>query len=284
MSLPRGIGGAPRVHCNGAAIPAIGFGTWELSGAACQRAVEDALELGYRHLDTAAMYGNEAQVGAAIRASGVPRAEIFLTTKVWRDDIGAGALERSAAQSVVRLGGPVDLLLVHWPNASIPLEETISALCAAKRLGSTRHIGVSNFSAALLHKADEFAARHGQRLATNQCEYHPGLRQDDLLAACRARGVSFTSYSPLGKAALLGHPALLEIARRHGRTAAQIVLRWHVQQPAVIAIPKASRREHARQNLAVFDFSLGDADMKAIAALAQKRGRITDPSFAPEWD
>ena len=276
-------GTIPIVEANGAAIPALGFGTWQLTGEGCQEAVGWALAAGYRHLDTARMYDNEEQVGAGLKGSGVPRDDVFVTTKVWVDDLAPGDLERSAEASLVRLGfDAVDLLLVHWPSRDEPLAGTMRALSNAKRRGLTRHIGVSNFPSAM---PDEAVRLADEPIAVNQCEYHPRLDQGVLLAACRRHGIAFTSYSPLGRGDILADPVVTGIADRLGRSPAQVVLRWHVQQPGVVAIPKAGSREHLQANLDVGSFTLSGADMAAISGLARSNGRIVDPaSLAPRWD
>ena len=271
----------PFIEANGASIPALGFGTWQLRGAACVQAVQAALATGYRHIDTARMYGNEREVGEGLRAGGVKRDDIFLTTKVWRDDIGAGALERSAEASVRDLGvGPVDLLLIHWPNAAIALRESTAALCNAKRQGLARHIGVSNFPTALL---DEAVALATEPLVANQCEYHPRLDQSAVIAACRRHGLAFVSYSPLGQGDLTNDAAIADIARRLGRRPSQVVLRWHIQQPGVAAIPRSGTPAHISENFGVSDFVLSEDDMRAISALGSAKGRMVDMGWV-RWD
>lgn len=268
------------VEANGARIPALGFGTWQLRDAACVSAVETALACGYRHIDTARMYGNEKAVGQGLRGSGLPRADVFVTTKVWRDDIGAGALERSAEASLRELElDAVDLLLIHWPNASIPLKDSIAALCNARRRGLARNIGVSNFPVALL---DEAVALATEPLVANQCEYHPRLDQSAVIAACKRHGLAFVSYSPLGKGDLLADPVLTAIARRLGRKPSQVVLRWHLQQ-GVAAVPRSGSPAHIRDNIGVFDFALSAADMAAISALRRRDGRMVDTGWVA-WD
>ncbi|GHE49514.1 2,5-didehydrogluconate reductase [Camelimonas fluminis] len=270
------------VHANGAAIPAIALGTWQSTDDACARAVGEALRSGYRHIDTAAAYGNEAQVAEGIRASGVARDQFFVTTKVWRENMARDAVLRSAADSVRRLdSGPVDLLLLHWPTPDAPLADSIAGLVAAKREGLTRHIGVSNFTIPLI---DEAVRLSEEPLVTNQVEYHPLLNQGRLIRACAAHGLSLTAYSPLGRGALLADPAIIAIADAHGREPAQIVLRWLIQQPGVIAAPKSVTPQRIRNNLAVFDFELGDIEMARIGNLARPDGRLINPAFAPEWD
>ena len=273
---------APTLASNGALIPRIGLGTWRSAGGEAARAVEAALRAGYRHIDTAAMYDNEHDVGEGLRRSGVPRSEIFVTTKVWRDDIADGALQRSAEESLERLRlDHVDLLLIHWPNETVPLAESLGALCEVKRRGLTAHIGVSNFPATMLDEAVRLAS---EPLVVNQCEYHPRLDQTAVLAACARHGIAFTSYCPLGRGALTQDPTLEAIGRAHGKTAAQAILRWHVQQPGVAAVPKSATPERIEQNLDVFDFELSPAEMAAIDGLRRPDGRIVSPAFAPAWD
>jgi len=268
----------------GAQIPALGLGTFRLSGPSAIDSISAALSLGYRHLDTAAMYENEAEVGAGLRASGVARDEVFITTKVWTSDIAKGDLQASAQASLERLKlDQVDLLLIHWPNRAIPLAESIEALCDAKRRGYARSIGVANFPVEMLEDAVRLAAAHGETIATNQCEYHPRLSQAKVIEACRRHGVVFVSYCPLGQGRMTEDEAIAAIARKHGKTVSQIVLRWHVQQ-GVAAIPKSANAGRQRDNLDIFGFTLPDEDMRAIAALARHDGRLVKPGFSPEWD
>jgi diketogulonate reductase-like aldo/keto reductase len=270
------------VAANGAAIPAIGLGTWQLRGDACVDAVATALAAGYRHVDTAAMYGNEEAVGAGLKASGLDRDAVFVTTKVWYEDLGDGDFERSAEASLRRLGlSDVDLLLIHWPNPAIATADAIRNLCSAKRRGLARHVGVANFTVALL---DEAVAAATEPLVTNQCEYHPYLDQTAVRDACRRHGMAFTSYSPLGRGEVVNEGVIGEIAERHGRTPGQIILRWHVQQPGVIAIPKSGHPGRIRENIDVFDFTLSEDEMARIHALARPDGRMVSPSWAPDWD
>jgi len=271
------------VDANGANIPAIGLGTWTLTGKAATRLVADAIRSGYRHVDTATMYDNEEAVGAGLRASGVSRDEIFLTTKVWPSDIADGDLQRSVAASLKRLQvDRLDLALIHWPSGTIPLAESIRALNEVKDRGLARHIGVSNFTVA---HVDEAVALSRHPLACNQIEYHPFLNQDRVLAACRGHGMAVVSYCPLARGAeLFPEPAVTAAAERHGRTPAQIVLRWQVQQEGVVAIPRSSNAERIAQNLRVFDFALEAGEMAALNALRARQHRICDFDFSPEWD
>jgi diketogulonate reductase-like aldo/keto reductase len=269
----------PLVHANGAAIPALGLGTWPMKGEEASEAVARALASGYRAVDTAAMYGNEDAVGEGLRAS---RAEVFVTTKVWYTDLAPGALQRSAEASLRRLGiDAVDLLLIHWPNPAIALEDSIAALCDAKRRGLARHIGVSNFPVALLERAVALAT---EPLVANQCEYHPHLDQTKVLSACRRHGLAFLSYAPIGKGAVLQDKAVRDIAARHGRTPAQVVLRWHVQQDGVAAVPKSANPQRIAENLDVFGFTLSEDEMRALSDLSRPDGRMVAPGWSPEWD
>lgn len=270
------------VEANGARIPAIGLGTWLMSGDECVQAVGWALEAGYRHLDTAKMYGNEREVGEGLRASGVPRDQVFVTTKVWVEDIAPGDLERSAEASLGRLGlDQVDLLLIHWPNASVPLADSTAALCNAKRRGLARHVGVSNYPSAMLDEAVRLAS---EPIVANQVEAHPYLDHARIREACRRHGIALTAYCPLGRSGVFGDEVLRAIAEAHGRTVSQVVLRWHVQHPGTVAIPKSATRRHIVENLDVVDFTLTDAEMGRISALARPGSRVVDPSFAPAWD
>lgn len=270
------------VSANGAAIPALGLGTWTLKGEPCATIVTEALKQGYRHVDTAIMYGNEAEVGRGLAQSGVPRGDVFLTTKVWYTDIGAGDLERAAEGSLKRLGvDDVDLLLIHWPNPKIPLADSIGALNRARERGLARHIGVSNFTLALL---DEAVRLSGAPLVCNQVESHPMLDQRRIYEKCRGYGMAMTAYAPLGRGDVLKAEAVLAAAAVHGKTPAQIVLRWHVQQEGVVCIPRTSRVERLPENAAIFDFGLSGNEMEAIGALRSANHRICDYAFSPQWD
>ncbi len=262
-------------------MPAIGFGTSQLSD--CGEIVADALKLGYRHIDTAWKYGTERGVGEGIRASGVAREEIFLTTKVSHEYLRTDDFARSVDESLENLGVDfVDLLLVHWPNPEIPLDEPMAALAKAKRQGLTRHIGVANFNIALL---DEAIGLCPEPLVTLQAEYHPYLDQTKLTQACRRRGMIFTAYCPLGRGRMLRDPVLADIAAHKGRPLAQIALRWLIQQGNIVPIPRSSNPKRMAENLDVFDFALTPDEMARIAALRRTDGRIADPGGrAPAWD
>ncbi len=267
------------VTLNGQPMPALGFGTHELRGATCRDAVLEALSAGYRHVDTAAVYENEREVGAALRSSTVSRDEVFLTTKIWWDQLTRKRVFNSADHSLRRLGTDyVDLLLVHWPNPHVPLAETLDALKELQLAGKTRHIGVSNFPPALLDEARDLAD-----VGCNQVEYHPFLSQQRVLDTARALEVVVTAYSPLAQGAVLQEATIQRIAAEHRRTAPQVTLRWLLQQPAVAAIPRSADPAHIRSNLEVFDFELTDEEVSEINGLARGQ-RLIDPEFAPQWE
>lgn len=277
------IGPIPSVEANGANIPLVGLGTWELRGRTCARIVEQALRLGYRHIDTAEMYGNERDVGDGLRASGIKRGEIFVTTKIWPDHFSPPELERAARDCLVRLRlSEVDLLLLHWPNPRVPLAETIGALCKVKRDGLARHIGVSNFTLALI---DDARAAASEPLVCDQVECHVFLDQSKLIAGCRQQGMAVVAYSPLARGDMRRDPMLARVAAAHGKTAAQICLRYLVQQDIVV-IPRTSKLERLSENAALFDFALSDAEMRKIGALASRDGRLIDWAYSGrmKWD
>jgi diketogulonate reductase-like aldo/keto reductase len=271
------------VEANGARIPLIGLGTWELRGRACARIVEQALRLGYRHIDTAEMYDNEGEVGEGLHASGIKRDEVFVVTKVWPSHFAPRELERAAKNSLVKLRLPdVDLLLLHWPNPEIPLAETIGALCRIKAAGLARNIGVSNFSVALIEEAIGVAT---EPLVCNQIEMHPFLEQSKVIAACHTHHMAVVAHTPLAGGRAKNDPVLIRIGKAHGKTAAQVCLRWLVQQ-GVAAIPRSSRIERLEENIAIFDFELTGDEMTEIAKLARPSGRLVDYAYsgAPNWD
>ena len=272
------------VEAQGARIPALGFGTFRLDGAVARRMVGYALEIGYRHIDTAQMYGNEAEVGAAVAASGVARDEIWLTTKIWPDNFRAGDLQRAAEASVDRLRTVPDLLLLHWPNPRVPLAETIGrARTSVKRRGLTRHIGISNCPSALIREAG--GAQRGA--AGRQPGRVPPLPQPARGARGAARATAWRSppirRSPRARSS--ADPVLERIGRRHGKNPGQVALRWLLQQDGVSAIPRSSREANAKANLEIFDFTLSADEMAEIAGLARPGGRLVNPAgFAPAWD
>jgi len=269
------------VEANGARIPALGLGTWELRGRMCARIVQQALRLGYRHIDTAEMYDNEREVGEGLRESGVKREQVFITTKIWQSHLAPRQLERSTKESLVRLRlSDVNLLLIHWPNPQIPLAETIGALCKMKTDGYARHIGISNFTVPLVEQAVQLAT---EPLVTNQIEWHPYLDQSKVVAACRQHGLAVTAYSPIARGRAAGDKVLSTIGSQYGKTAGQISLRYLVQQGAVV-IPRTARVERLSENIDIFDFALSETEMEEIRQLARPSGRVVDWGGAPEWD
>ncbi|WP_321363781.1 aldo/keto reductase [uncultured Celeribacter sp.] len=271
------------VSANGAGIPALGFGTFRMSGADTRRMVKHVLGLGYRHIDTAQIYGNEAEVGEGLAASGVARGEIFLTTKVWVENYPHDAFIASVDESLKKLKTDhVDLLLLHWPNQAVPLAEQVDALNEVRQAGKVRHIGVSNFNTALMAEAIRLS---DAPLVTNQIEYHPYLNQTKVIEAACEAGLSVTAYYGMADGKVFEDEVLKDIAARHNRSVAQIVLRWLVQQNGVVALSKTVSEKRAAENLAIFDFSLNADDMAVISALAVPGGRLVSPEgLAPGWD
>jgi 2,5-diketo-D-gluconate reductase B len=277
--MPREATQEDTLTVQGVEIPKLGLGTWQITGRACEHAVRDALELGYRHVDTAPAYGNEDRVGRALRDCGLDRGEVFVTTKLWYTQLSAAGVRQQIEQSLRDLCTEyVDLLLVHWPSRGVPLAETLAAMNEAREAGRARHLGVANFPTALLRAALEHAP-----LICDQVEYHPFLAQPALLALARERDLVLTAYSPLAQGAVLRDETIRAIAGAHQKSPGQVVLRWLLDQPNVAAIPKASKHEHRAANIDVFDFELSDDERAAIAGL-QRGERTIDPSWSPDWD
>ena len=269
------------IEGHGARIPAIGFGTMTLKENLCVELVEAALHLGYRHLDTAQNYGNEREVGEGLRASGVPREDVFVTTKVWFNRLAPGDLEKSAEESLSRLKLPfVDLLLIHWPNAQIPIADSIGALCKVKRAGLAKHIGVANYTVGMLDEATKAAS---EPLACLQIETHPYLDQTKVLAAAHRHGMAVVGYCPLARGKVPADAVLQHIGRAHGKSPAQVSLRF-LEQERIVPIPRTSKRERLAENLGSLDFKLTDAEMAEIGMLARPGSRIVSPPQAPQWD
>jgi 2,5-diketo-D-gluconate reductase B len=268
------------VEAKGFQIPIIGLGTWTLRGRDCARLVEQAIRIGYRHIDTAQMYDNERAVGEGVRASGL-RSEVMVTTKIQPTLLTPRDLERSVKESLAQLRlDVIDLLLIHWPNPRVPLIETLGAMAKMKREGYARAIGVSNFTVALLDLANKVSS---EPLVCNQVECHPYLDQDKVIAACRKHGMAMVAYSPIARGEAKGDELLARIGQAHKKTAAQVCLRWLTQQ-GIVVIPRTSKIERLAENLAILDFDLSDAEMKEIARLARPGGRIVDWTWSPKWD
>jgi 2,5-diketo-D-gluconate reductase B len=271
--------GDETIEAQGTRVPRLGFGTWLITGDDATEAVRDALQIGYRQIDTARAYENEREVGRGIAESGVPREEIFLTTKVPHDEATPDEVERAAEDSLNWLGvDRLDLILLHWPSRGVPLEQTLEAMTKLREDGRVANIGVSNFPAGLLRQALELAP-----IFCDQVEYHPFLGQDGLLELARANEVVITAYSPLAHGKVAGDETLNRIGRAHGKTAGQVALRWLLDQPGVSPIPKASRHERRLENFDVFDFELSPAEHQEIDALP-KDVRTADPPWAPDWN
>ena len=269
------------VHAGSEKIPALGFGTYRLAGQSCVNAVKDAISLGYRHIDTAEMYGNEKETGEGVRQSGIPRNDVFVTTKLWTDSLAPDEVHLTAEQSLTSMQMDyLDLLLIHWPSSRIPLDETLGAMNQLREEGKVRHLGVSNFNIGWLDKAHET----GVPLITNQVEYHAMLGQEKLLGYLRSKGMFLTAYSPLAKGRLVNHPTLLEIGKKYGKTDVQIALRWLVQQDDVALVPKASSPEKRRNNFDIFDFELDAEDLERIDGIEKNRRIVDLPGLSPEWD
>jgi diketogulonate reductase-like aldo/keto reductase len=271
------------VESHGARIPLLGLGTWDLRGRVCARVVEQALRLGYRHIDTAQMYENEREVGEGLRASGVKRDDVFVTTKIWPSHFAPLELERSARERLAQLRlNEVDLLLLHWPNPQIPLAETLGALARVKRDGLARHIGISNFTVALIEEALKVTT---EPLVCDQFECHPFLDQSKLIAACRKHGLAVVAYSPIARGDARKNDVLKRIGAAHKKTATQVCLRFLVQQDIVV-IPRTSKVERLSENAAIFDFTLSDDEMNEIAKLGSRDGRLVDWAYSGrmKWD
>lgn len=260
---------------DGHAIPVLGLGVWQATpGRVTREAVRYALQLGYRHVDTARIYGNEGDVGQALRESGVPREEVFVVTKLWNQDHGLARARRAFEDSLAVLGlDYVDLFLIHWPVERRRLESW-KALEEFKREGRARSIGVSNYT---VRHLDELMQHAEAPPAVNQVEFHPFLAQDELLARCREHRIVLTAYSPLAHGEGLDDPTLAAIAARHGKTTAQVMIRWAIQRGTSV-IPKSIRRERIHENALVFDFELGADEMRQIDGLDRGLRTCWDPT------
>jgi 2,5-diketo-D-gluconate reductase B len=262
-------------------IPLLGLGTYPLRGEEAYQAVRMAIDAGIRHIDTAQMYGNEQDIGRAVRDSGLPRGDLFVVTKVDPGNAPAARFSPSVDRSIDALGGPADLLLIHWPPAAGEFDGALDRLMAARDGGSARQIGVSNFTPAMMRRAQ---AHTKGAIVNNQVEFHALLDQRALLAEAQALGIALSAYSPIARGAALKPEPVRAIARRIGRTPSEVALRWIVQQ-GVAAIPMTTKRENALSNLKALEFELAPDDMAAISALGTRGGRTIDPSWmAGRWD
>lgn len=262
-------------------IPKLGFGTWLLRGGEAVFAVKKALEAGLRLIDTAQIYKNEREVGEAIRESHVQREDVFLTTKIWRDSLSPELVKKTAGESLERLQTDyIDLLLIHWPHPQFPLAETLAAFEELKKENKIRFIGVSNFPLALMREAKKLCPS----VITNQVEYHPFLSQEALLSSAERSGMFLTAYSPLMRGKITKSRQLMDIGARHKKTAAQVALRWIVEQKNAAALFRSSKEERIRENANIFDFQLSASDRSKLFRLTQNNQRTVSPPFAPAWD
>ena len=270
------------ITSGGLRMPKLGLGTWRMAGAECVRGVERALAKGFRHIDTAQMYGNEDAIGEALASTSVPRADIHVTTKVWHENLGPDAMRRAMEHSLTQLRTDyVDLYLIHWPSPNMDLPKVLETLVSLREAGHARQIGVSNFTVALMARAVEEV---GAPIVCNQVEYHVLLDQSKVLAYARSKGIAVTAYCPLARGKLGDHKEVAEIARKHGASAQQVALKWLLDQDGVAAIPKAGRDESQQANLDALTLALDDADRAVIERLT-KTERIVNPAgFAPAWD
>jgi 2,5-diketo-D-gluconate reductase B len=264
-----------------AKIPVLGLGTFQLADEVARKITAAAISEGYRHIDTAQIYQNEAGVGKAIKEAGISREEIFLTTKVFRESLYKKEFMPAVEESLRKLKTDyVDLLLIHWPNRNVPVAEYMEQLMEAQRKGYTKYIGVSNHPTALL---DEVLAT-GADIITNQVEYHPLINQTKLYTYLRGKGVSLTAYSPIAQGKVLGNPTLKGIGEKYGKNEVQVAMRWLVQQDGVMAIPRTSKIERLADNINIFDFELLAEDVAQIDQLKKDNQRVVNPPFSPDWD
>jgi 2,5-diketo-D-gluconate reductase B len=278
--MPREATQARTVTVQGVDVPKLGYGTWLVEGEDAYDGVLDALELGYRHIDTARAYGNERWVGRALADADVPRDDIWLTTKVWYEHAEPELLTRVFHEQLADLHVEyVDLLLLHWPAAEVPLRKTLGAMDALRQQGLVGHVGVSNFPSELLREALELAP-----ILCDQVEHHPYLPQGPVMHECLEHDLLLTAYSPFAHGYVHEDETLRAIGARHGKSAGQVALRWLLDQPNVATIPKASSHERRAENLDVFDFELDDDERATIAALSRRHLRTADPEWAPDWD
>jgi 2,5-diketo-D-gluconate reductase B len=260
----------------GISIPQIGLGTWQLKDESCTRSVAHALELGYRHIDTAEIYGNESEVGEAIQTSGVARGDIFITSKAWLEHAGHESMRAAVLGSLERLQTSyLDLYLIHWPTDTVPIEETIGTLAELRDQGLIRAFGVSNYGPENLTRAVDTS----EHVAVNQVEFHPFLYQKELLALCKQHDIVLTAYSPIARGAVRGNAVLKRIGEAHGKSEVQVTLRWLLDK-GIVVIPKASSRPHLEANLDL-DFTLSKQETAAIDDLNEDK-RFVDPGFA-DW-
>jgi len=269
------------LQTQGISLPRLGLGTYRMQGTVCREAVESALALGYRHIDTAEMYANEDAIGAALSSANVSREELHVTTKVWPENLAPDAIRRAFDTSLKKLRLDfVDLYLIHWPAKGMNLPAALDALMKLKQEGRIRAIGVANFTTALLKQAVEEIK---VPIACNQIEYHVMLDQSKVMGYMAEKSIPLVAYCPLAQGRAASDETLTAIGNKHGAAPAQVALKWLLDQKGVAAIPKASRRESQQANLDALKLQLDDEDRKAIAALPKDK-RFVNPAFAPAWD
>ncbi|MBL8894225.1 MAG: aldo/keto reductase [Rhizobiales bacterium] len=262
-------------------IPILGFGTYPLSSDEADRAIATALELGFHHIDTAQMYGNEAEVGRALARSGIARKELYIVTKVDPGNVGADRFLSSVERSLAHLNGAVDLLLIHWPPSDRQFDKAVDLLVEAKERGFTAAIGVSNFTIAMMKRAQ---ARAASALIANQVEFHPLIDQARVREEAEKLGMALMAYCPLGRGEVMKNKVIQEIGYRLKRPASEVALAWIMQQD-VVAIPMTTKRENAQSNLRALDLVLSQADMDAITQVSKGNRRLISPAgWAPKWD
>ena len=262
-------------------IPKLGMGTWKLEGKKCTEQVAEAIEMGYLAIDTAQAYGNEAEVGQGVIDSGIKRENLFLTSKIWREDLSENNVIKSTEESLNKLQtNYIDLMLIHWPNTDYNLEETFEGLKKLHDSKKIKHFGVSNFPINLLEECEKYSSE----FVCNQVEYHPYLDQGEMLDWLRARNKFMIAYSPLARGKVLDDKEILKIANKHNVEIAQVVLAWQMSQPGVVTIPKASSKEHLKSNFESLSLSLDPEDLSKLDSLTTKNDRIINPDFAPQWE
>lgn len=263
-------------------VPALGYGTWQLKGKDCVKGIQTALDVGYRHIDTAQAYDNELDVGTALNEYDIERKDYFLTTKIWMDNYGPDRFMKSLDESLNKLQTDyVNMLLLHWPDANSDLDETLDLLLEAKKSGKARLIGVSNFTIDLMKTAQ---SKTDNTLATNQVEFHPFIDQGPVLEWIRRHDMFLTGYSPLSRGDVVKSDVIEQIGGKYKKNGGQVALRWALQHDRVAVIPKAASEDHIKSNYDVFDFELTQEEMDTISALAREDGRKVNPDFAPDWD
>jgi len=268
-------------NIQGIEVPEIGLGTYKLHERECTRVVREALDIGYRHIDTAQMYKNGREIGEAIGISTVPREDLFLTTKIWHTNLDSDDVLQTTEENLRQLDTPyVDLLMIHWPSKQYDLRKTIESMLVLRDQGKAMNIGVCNFPLSLLKKVREEIRAP---IFCEQVEFHPFIDQLDILDYAIENEILLTAFSPLAKGKVEKNEVLRQIGEKYGKTASQVSLRWLIEQGNVVAIPKASSREHLEQNIDIFDFELSDEEFDQIDQL-KKSMRLVNPSFAPDWD